>query len=473
MESRSGDPQQQAIPRSSAAQRAQLPAKVSPESAAPAAPAVSSFKLSSAELISVRVRGIGEVSGDYRVNPDMTISIPRLGRVAIGTMAPQELERYLGERLSLALRQDVSVGVEVARFRSFFITGQVSQPGSIEWRPDLTLIQAISLSGGVMRTTTGELDTPERRLVLEQARVRHGFAVAQVARLNAEKKRKESVEIEQILGAYIARALPESREALEAFLTRQNQLLEEQRASHETRVGGLARERDAVLQELESARLQSDELKLMVELTETHMESIEGLRSQQLLTNTRYLEYRRALAEIKVRYSESLQLIQRARSRYNSLERDIQTVKSDREALLNERIETLEREIAELELTLGGPGALMEASTGGLSPALTYHIARKSASEGVQTIVANLFTEILPGDVVIVSSKARARTLGSDGLTTMTSAPSALDETQRIMEGAITPTSPGANPSVMMPTGGPRRASASSRGYPRPSRPAR
>ena len=423
-----------------------------------AGPTVVGFQLASAELIHVRVRGQTEFTGDYRINPDMTISVPRLGRVSVGAMTAQELERSLADRLSASLRQDVSVAVEVVRFRPFFMTGQVTSPGSVEWRPDLTLIQAISLSGGVARpSSASDIDSPERRLLLEQARIRHSFAIAQLARVSAEKSRKESIETEQLLNSFIAKALPESRDALEAFLSRQNLLLEEQRAAHESRIAGLARERDSVLHELEAARLQSDEVKLQVVLTEQHMEGIESLKSQQLLTNSRYLEHRRTLAEIRVRYSESIQLVQRARSRYNALERDIQTVQSEREALLNDRIEVLEREIAELELTLGGPTGLMEAGMGSLSPALTYHIARRTSS-GVQTLVANLFTDIFPGDVVIVSSKRRAGTTTQNGLTTGTNLPSALDETQRIMEGAVTPGNPGSGTAAMPPTTSTRRA---------------
>ena len=455
--------EQLARPRPAGVQKVQTPAKATSDVPTAAA----RFQIAAAEVINVRVRGQSEVNGDYRISPDMTISMPRLGRVAVGTMTAEELERHLADRLSASLRLDVSVAIEVVRFRPFFMTGQVAQPGSVEWRPDMTLIQAISVSGGVMRPGgSTDLDTPERRLVLEQAKVRHSFAVAQLARLGAEKARKESVEVEQILGSYIAKAMPESREALEAFLVRQNQLLEEQRAAHEIRVTGLARERDAVLLELEAARLQSDEVKLQVELTDAHMEGIESLKSQQLLTNSRYLEHRRALAEIKVRYSESMQLVQRARARYNALEREILMVRSERDALLSERIETLEREIAELELTLGGSGGLMNASAGALAPSLTYHIARKS-SEGVRTMVADLFTEILPGDVVIVSSKQRARSAAPDGLmTTMTNAPDALAETQRIMESAV---SLGATATAPSARGAPGPSAARRYEYERPS----
>ncbi len=418
----------------------------------------------------MRVRGQSEFTGDYRINPDMTISIPRLGRVGVGSMTPHELERYLGDRLSASLRQEVSIAVEVVRFRPFFMTGQVSAPGSVEWRPDLTLIQAISLSGGITRPTLSpDADTPERRLLLEQARIRHSFAVAQLARMSAEKARKDTVEMEDVLRPFIAKALPESRDALEAFIARQNQLLEEQRAAHEIRISGIARERDAVLRELEFARSQSDEIKLQVDLTEAQMEGIESLKAQQLLTNSRYLDYRRTLAEIRLRYSESVQIIQRARARYNGLEREIQTIQSDRDATLNDRIETLEREIGELEITLGGPPGLIEASAGQLTTTLSYHIARRT-STGVQTLVANLFTEIYPGDVVIVSSKRRAGSVTSGGLTTVNNAPNnSLDETQRIMEGAVSPSIPTSVPAAVPTTGAARRAAAHRPGFPRPS----
>ena len=426
-----------------------------------AALAAAGFKLAAAEVINVRVREQNEFSGEYRINPDMTISVARLGRVAVGNLTPIELERYLGERLGAALRQEINVAVEVVRFRPFFMTGQVSNPGSVEWRPDLTLIQAISLSGGVARpTATREIEAPERRLLLEQAKVRHSFAVAQLARLKAEKEGKDSVDVELLLSSYVAKALPESRQALEAFLARQNQLLEEQRAAHKGKIVGMERERDVVLHELESARVQSDEVKLQVDLTESLMEGIESLKSQQLLTNSRYLEHRRALAEIRVRYSESITLVQRSRARYNAVEREIQTLQMDRDSFLNERIETLENEVSQLEITLGESGMLVDASNG-MPPALTYHIARKSGA-GVQTMAANLFTEILPGDVVIVSSRQRSGIGLPSGGVTRASAPEPLEETQRIMESAVTPTQPATSPTTTGSTVA-RQTSASQR----------
>ena len=108
----------------------------------------------------------------------------------------------------------------------------------------------------------------------------------------------------------------------------------------------------------------------------------------------------------------------------------------------------------------------MNASAGALAPSLTYHIARKS-SEGVRTMVADLFTEILPGDVVIVSSKQRARSAAPDGLmTTMTNAPDALAETQRIMESAV---SLGATATAPSARGAPGPSAARRYEYERPS----
>ena len=158
------------------------------------------FELLGAERIQLRVNGYPDLNGEYRINPDQTISIAGLRRVPVDSMSLPDLEAYLSERLSASLRREISVSVEIARFRPYFVTGQVAQPGAVEWRPGLTLIQAISLAGGVARSPTrSEADTPERGLLTEQARAQQRFALAQLARLKAEKDGKASVEATRVL----------------------------------------------------------------------------------------------------------------------------------------------------------------------------------------------------------------------------------------------------------------------------------
>lgn len=92
-------------------------------------------------------------------------------------------------------------------------------------------------------------------------------------------------------------------------------------------------------------------------------------------------------------------MVERARARLSNIDQQLVMLPQQRRAALSERIDSLEREVAQLELASSG-SRLGDDQEDVLK--LKYHIARES-SAGVQTISATVFTEIMPGDVVIVS----------------------------------------------------------------------
>lgn len=397
--------------------------------------------LTSGERLNLRVRGYPELSGEYRLNPDHTISLAGLGRVAINALSASEFEDHLGERLSVAMRREISVSVEIARFKPFFITGQVAQPGAIEWQPGLTLIQALSLAGGIARSPTrSEIDTPERGLLIDQARTQLRFALAQLARLKAEKEGKDTVESTRVLDKLLESAPPESRQAMAAFLVRQNELLAEQRELIRSRITRLESEQEMASGELDAARAQEKEIRKQLDISTELTASVERLKDERLIASARYLSQQRDLIDSKVRFSESRALVERARGRVGSLGREIEAIRQERRTVLNDRIEGLEREVAQLDLTLRDAG-MNVSSAPEPPPSLTYNIARKS-NTGVQTISADLFTEIHSSDVVIISSQPRVMPGlaavpdigGSRSRTT-------LERTQQIMESSAAPRS--------------------------------
>ncbi|MFN0217651.1 MAG: polysaccharide biosynthesis/export family protein [Hyphomicrobium sp.] len=367
-------------------------------------PAYPTIDLKRVEIFHVRVRGQPDLSGEYRVNPDVTVSIAGIGRIAVGAFTPSQFEQELSRRLSIAMHQDTSVSVEIVRYRPFYLTGQVAEPGAMEWRPGLTVIQAISLAGGVYRLPMqAEMATVARGLGLQQAKVQRKFALATLARLKAEKAGHSGVEATDMPDFQIGELSSESRQSLETFMAQQNALLQEQRKLTEARLEGLERERQSATSELNAATVQSNEVKKQVDLMTEVSRNVESMRQQKLIDNSRYLQLSRDAIDANVRYSESLSLIERARGRLLAIASQIETVSRERNTILNERIEALEREVAQLNLTLAD-GAFNGASSAEAVPEISYNIARKSDT-GVDTISANLVTEILPGDVVIVTSK--------------------------------------------------------------------
>lgn len=354
------------------------------------------LEMSQVDRIRIRVWGITDLGGEYAIDADNVLSIPRVGRIEVGKMKLAELESMLAEKLSEATRADVTVAVEVARYRPYFIMGHVAEPGAIEWRPGLKVIQAISLARGVLRPA----DTVEHPVTHRQSRSQLTFALAQLARLKAERDGGDVVATTERI-ALMVKNIPEpNRVALTNLMSRQNDMLNEQRRLLDAQVEGLSREREAATRELAATVSQEESVREQLRIARAQLTSIERLKEKNLVTNTRYLDQKSNLLQVEVRHAEMASMLERARTRLSSVELQLSTVPQQRRADLNERIDGLEREVAQLELATGIESSTDQGQEDVLQ--LRYHVARESEA-GTETIPATLFTEILPGDVLIVS----------------------------------------------------------------------
>lgn len=379
----------------SAAPQALQPVSASEAPAAEKAGHPPAFDLSSVERLRVRMWGQSDLSGEYAIDPDNSLSIPRIGRIDIGGMTLSGLEGILTEKLSAALRTDITVAVEVARFRPYYIMGHVAEAGAIEWRPGLKVIQAISLARGVLRTEGAGL------VANRQSRTQLTFALAQLARLKAEREGGAVVATNDRITTLIKSVPETSRLALTNLITRQNDILSDQRRVMEAQIVGLRRERETAERELAGAEAQEKSVREQIEITRAQLASIEDLKERKLVNNARYLQQKSDLLMVEIRYSEIKSIVERARARLSGIDQQLVAVPQQRRAELGERIDALEREVAQLELVSRIP-----SHAAGDDPEnvlrLSYHISREGAS-GVRTFPATVFTEILPGDVLIVS----------------------------------------------------------------------
>ena len=382
--------------------------------------------LSHVESVRVRVWGNAELSGDYALDPHSALSFPRIGRIEAAALTTAELEKLLADKLSALTRTDVTVAVEVTRYRPYFIMGQVAQAGAIEWRPGLKVIQAISLAHGVIRSSPDDAAGQSRGIASESQLV---FALVQLARLKAEREGKAVVEMSSRIDALMSRAPEQTRATLTALVARQNPMLQEQRAMMQTQIDGLHRDRKSAERELEAASTQEKAVLGQLEITRAQLADIEGLRTRQLVTKSRYLGQKSDLLTAEVRYAEAHSMLERARARLSSIDQQLVAIPQQRRALLNEQIDTLEREVSSHVDPV--PTGREDAQK------LNYFIAREGTA-GVQTINATVFTEVLPGDVLIVSGESdRVRGVVAAGEAAANdNGMAAADAAQRMIEAA-------------------------------------
>lgn len=91
-----------------------------------------------------------EMSTDARVRPDGRISLPLINEVVAAGLTPEELQKKITEE-SRKYVEDASITIVVREINSLkvFITGEVNKPGPYPITSATTVMQLISLAGGL------------------------------------------------------------------------------------------------------------------------------------------------------------------------------------------------------------------------------------------------------------------------------------------------------------------------------------
>lgn len=111
-----------------------------------------STTLGPGDLFQLQIVGEKDLPQEYQVASDGTVDLPYIQTLTVSGLEPQEVARLVRKTLiEKKILTDPSVVVSVKEYNSKRITvlGQVQKPGSFPLTPGMTLIQAISLSGGL------------------------------------------------------------------------------------------------------------------------------------------------------------------------------------------------------------------------------------------------------------------------------------------------------------------------------------
>jgi protein involved in polysaccharide export with SLBB domain len=115
------------------------------------APPVESSTIGPDDIFRMQIVGEKDLPDEYQVSSDGSVDLPYIHRVQAAGLEPQELAKLIRDRLiSEKILKDPSVIVAIKEYRSKKITvlGQVQKPGSFSFSSGMTLLQAVSLSGG-------------------------------------------------------------------------------------------------------------------------------------------------------------------------------------------------------------------------------------------------------------------------------------------------------------------------------------
>ena len=114
-----------------------------------AAPSAAEYKIGPQDVLRIDVWKEPEISRTTPVRPDGRISLPLINDVQAAGLSSTELAGVIAEGLRKYITNpQVTVGVTEINSRRVYVTGEVTKPGAFALLPNMTVLQALSSSGG-------------------------------------------------------------------------------------------------------------------------------------------------------------------------------------------------------------------------------------------------------------------------------------------------------------------------------------
>jgi polysaccharide export outer membrane protein len=109
---------------------------------------VEDYKLGFGDKLRVTVFNEPALSGEFAVSSEGNISMPLIGTVVAGGLAPDAVTRTIQGKLAEGYLRDPKVSAEVITYRPFFILGEVKAPGQYPYATGLTVVNAVATAQG-------------------------------------------------------------------------------------------------------------------------------------------------------------------------------------------------------------------------------------------------------------------------------------------------------------------------------------
>jgi polysaccharide export outer membrane protein len=119
--------------------------------AAPAAPAAGEearYTLDAGDRVRLVVFGQKDLSGDFVVTGNGTLSLPLIGEVTVKGLTLRQIEAAIAGKLEPDYLKNPRVSAEVINYRPFYIIGEVKNPGTYPYVNGMRIVNAVAIAGG-------------------------------------------------------------------------------------------------------------------------------------------------------------------------------------------------------------------------------------------------------------------------------------------------------------------------------------
>ncbi|MFQ6550854.1 polysaccharide biosynthesis/export family protein [Aestuariibius insulae] len=288
------------------------------------------------------------VSGEYVVQSGGYLMLPVAGRVDVAGQTTAELSDTIGGLLQTVVSfvQPPSTAVEVVQHRSFYVVGDVQQPGAYPAQPGLTVAQAIALAGGEAVRNLDELGAIRDAGAMRDLQTSIARADYRIARLRAEIDGMDSP------GFPSETQHPDGTDALLQIQAEEEAVFASRKAAIDLETEALEELKALLTSEIEGLEATMDRVDLQIESARENLENMESLADRGLARQPQIVDAQRRLFDLENQLQAQSNALYRAQQSIKEADRDavalrtrrstdaateLQRVTADREALMIRR----------------------------------------------------------------------------------------------------------------------------------------
>ncbi|MBP1852947.1 polysaccharide biosynthesis/export family protein [Rhizobium halophytocola] len=357
------------------------------------------------------IHSMDGIAGDYTIGPEGTIFLPFIGDIKAAGRSPSDISKEIGERLQsqFALRTTPSASVEVAEFGPIYLAGDIQTPGQYPFAPNLTVLKAVSLAGGLRRADAGQrfardFINASGDTAVNQAE--YARLLARRARLLAEINDKTEIKIPPGLEK-VANA--------KTLLASEQALMQSRRESYELRLKALGDLKELLNSEVQSLNQKEATQQSQLKLVKEDRARIDRLTEKGLMTSSRQLTSAERSANVESTLLDIDTATLRAKQDISQADQDEITLRNNWKADRTKELQDTEAQIEKIELELSTNHQLMSEALAQSAEAAKFDPSGKPTSvkytivrddgDGAKEIPVDETVKLEPGDVVKVMSQ--------------------------------------------------------------------
>ncbi|CAM5476587.1 protein involved in polysaccharide export with SLBB domain [Aquamicrobium terrae] len=341
------------------------------------------------------------LGGEFVVSQAGTVQLPVLGAMTVGNLDPAGLAAAIASRLQakLGLVEKPDTTVEIVEYPPVYVVGDVVKPGEYRFRSGITVLQALALSGGPLRTTAGSGDAVRLAGEFKQTANAILRSHVRIARLQAELADADEPDFKQVqAGDADAGAMADivAQERV-IFTARKNELARQSKA--------LADLRDLLNAEINVLQEKIKAADMAIQNAQKELNSVTVLVDKGIAVASRKSDLERLLASLQVDKLDQVTAVMRARQGITQATRDLDGLQDKRRTDVASALQQEQAELEQAQLKQSTTQKLLvDAISSGPAAGdagVRYSVIR-AGRDGANTFAATEATGLEPGDVVRV-----------------------------------------------------------------------